>query len=614
MYKKSTLLTSEVLTKIKVCLIKKDTETLWTLTPLLKPATLFNALQNELKTDFTNYVRYCGNTFKNKFYMVNRGTLLAYCIYGKKKYSDVRSSLQNYIDIDILFEVTQEIHNYITLNFSDQCDFNSDLWLIGERLNQNKRLQFSTYQLDFSSLNEPLKSATKDYLFYLRSQHHLGHRIQQDLANIKVVAAQLLLITEYSVTSAHQINSHHVQHLLLHFQQLKKGNGNKMYALGTIRNIFTTWKIFIDWLIDCERYSITNNPFRKITFHNVANHSKPTEHIPENVIEFLKEKMHELPPDTQNVWTLLINTGMRISEVLGLTENCLEFNPEYNSYVLEYTPSKDNKGDKDKHRIPIPNAVVQAINIQQQLSEKIRIESESSLLFIKKNTTGGHYGITSLRVQTISDQINSLLKKYNITRLDGEIFKYRQHMCRKTKIMEMLEQGFSIREIADYVNHSNEDTTQKYYSEMHLEKIAKLDALMFEKIFEQSLDRDIQQQYNQQEKEALFKEIKLGARETPEGHGHCVKHVSFGPCHKKKCVGCRLLITGPQKLPMWYKLYNEQKEYIKQLEAEFESNYIENFKEYRSYQSEINLLNLYWDTIKKTESLALQMSNIKNTR
>ncbi|MEC3543393.1 site-specific integrase, partial [Bacillus thuringiensis] len=551
-----------------------------------------------------------GSIFKNKFNMVNRGTLLAYCIYGKKKYSDVRSSLQSYINLEILFEITQEIHDYITSNFTDQCDFNNDLWLIGEKLNQNKRLQFSTYQLDFSSLNGPLKSATKDYLFYLRSQHHLGRRIQKDLAHIKVVASQLLLITDFSVTSAHQINSHHVQHLLLHFQQLKKENGDKTYALGTIRQMFTTWKMFFDWLIDREFYNITNNPFRKITFHNVANHSKSTEHIPENVIEFLKEKMHELPPYTQNIWTILINTGMRISEAMGLKEDCLEFNSEYESYILEYTPSKDTS-NKDKHRIPIPNAVVQAINNQKQLSRKIRLESKSSLLFIKKNTTGGHYGITSLRTQTISDQINNLLKKYNITKLDGEIFKYRQHMCRKTKIMEMLEQGFNIREIADYINHSDEDTTQKYYSEMNLEKIAQLDALMFEKIFEQTLDREIQQQYNLQEKEALFKEIKLGTRETPEGHGHCVKHVSFGPCHKKKCVGCRLLITGPQKLPMWYKLYNEQKEYIKQLESEFQNNKIENFKEHRSYQSEINLLNLYWDTIKKVESLALQINNDK---
>lgn len=93
----------------------------------------------------------------------------------------------------------------------------------------------------------------------------------------------------------------------------------------------------------------------------------------------------------------------------------------------------------------------------------------------------------------------------------------------------------------------------------------------------------------------------LGSRNTPEGHGTCIKHVSFGPCHKKKCVGCKMLITGPQKLSMWKTLYSEQQTYLDEWIKVMIENKIDDWKDYREYQAEINLLQIYGDTIQKLE-------------
>ncbi|MFL0488420.1 hypothetical protein CN931_28615 [Bacillus sp. AFS054943] len=75
----------------------------------------------------------------------------------------------------------------------------------------------------------------------------------------------------------------------------------------------------------------------------------------------------------------------------------------------------------------------------------------------------------------------------------------------------------------------------------------------------------------------------------------------FGPCHKKKCVGCKMLITGPQKLSMWKQLYSEQQSYLDEYEKVMVENNIDDWKEYREYQAEISLLKTYDDTIQKLE-------------
>ncbi|MDF9580313.1 hypothetical protein [Bacillus paranthracis] len=93
----------------------------------------------------------------------------------------------------------------------------------------------------------------------------------------------------------------------------------------------------------------------------------------------------------------------------------------------------------------------------------------------------------------------------------------------------------------------------------------------------------------------------MGSRSTPEGHGTCIKHVSFGPCHKKKCVGCKMLITGPQKLEMWKELYSEQQSYLDEWEKVMIENNIGDWKDYREYQAEISLLKTYDDTVQKLE-------------
>lgn len=122
----------------------------------------------------------------------------------------------------------------------------------------------------------------------------------------------------------------------------------------------------------------------------------------------------------------------------------------------------------------------------------------------------------------------------------------------------------------------------------------------FELMFN-NLDQDIKEAYSNAELKSLKREIMLGSRETPQGHGICAKHVSFGPCKKSKCTGCKMLITGPQKLPMWKKLKDEQQRYLEEIMRRFQEEGMEDWHEYREYQAELHLLEYYKETITQLE-------------
>ncbi|MFZ3589082.1 hypothetical protein ACOI1C_07290 [Bacillus sp. DJP31] len=84
----------------------------------------------------------------------------------------------------------------------------------------------------------------------------------------------------------------------------------------------------------------------------------------------------------------------------------------------------------------------------------------------------------------------------------------------------------------------------------------------------------------------------------------CKTHVSFGPCRKKKCVGCRLLITGPQKLPMWKQLYDEQKVYLEELANNYITEGVTDYVSHMMYQEQVSLSEIYKSTIEQVKKFA----------
>lgn len=549
------------------------------------------------KLVFNSFVRRVGNELikKEKAYTQRELVRHIFAINEKVKNSGELGRFSTY---DVFREVSSLLYKTVAEK-KNTYTLSDDVWEVRERNGEG----YVSMNFDFTYIWEEDKTYVKAYIHYMISNTAVSiKKTYRHLHGIKSIYVKFEDLPYKNVDSMFKMNRLHLLHLLDHFQQTKNEQ-NKVLNLNTIAKYFSAARGFVEWYK--ENYNKDqSNEFNSITFHNLESFSVGQQYIPEEVITQLEQYLHEMPDMFQNAWTVMMNTGMRFSDLTTLDENCLSYNDEIGYFVLTYINQKMREervrnGDSKDHRIPVNIAVVEAIEQQKKLSFYGRETSGLKEIFLHFNGRG----FVLPGSKALQYYVNKVIKKYDIKDANGKIYHYATHQSRKTVTADLISKGKSLREIADYLDQS-EGVAARTYRDMQLQKIAELDAKMFEQLFEGLLEEEAKGQYSEEEKQALMKEIKLGARETPEGHGTCVKHVAFGPCMKKKCVGCKMLMTGPQKLPKWYRLYEEQEQHIKELEKEYMQSGVDDYHEHRIYQEEIHLLGVYRDTIERIETWA----------
>ncbi|PRS35653.1 hypothetical protein C6W19_17570 [Bacillus sp. RJGP41] len=581
---------------------KHEIESIRQIAPLLGEIPLLKRIyENEAYTnDFENFIRRVGENLIEQEEALSKSEFVRYIFTGTsipEQKKDQRFS--TFREQKIIQEVVTYIYQQIAKK-PNSYNIKDDVWKVREKNEQG----FISLIFDFSILSEEDKSYVKAYIHELLIKTDASLRgVWVRLNSIKIIYNRFKEMRYKEVKSILHMNYYHILHLLDYLQQLRDEKGKQCYKLTTIRDQYGHVKLFIDWII--EKYDWQyDNVFSLVPFHNMKAYTAHTNYIPEKVIQQLEQVLHELPEIYQNAWEIMMNSGMRFSDVQGLQTDCITYDDTEEIDVLKYINQKMQKqrvrsGQSKYHVIPASDLLIEAVERQKKLTANLRTMANIERLFVVWNDSA----VVPLDGKTLSMNINKLIKRHDIRDENNEVFHYTNHQCRKTVTVDLLSQGMSLKQVADLIGHTKE-TSARYYRAVQMKKIAELDSKMFEQLFEKMLDEEVKEQYTNEEKKALIKEVKLGARETPEGHGTCVKHVSFGPCHKKKCAGCKMLVTGPQKLPKWYQLYEEQQQFLKEMKEEFGKYGEKNYKEHRSYQAESHLLDVYRRTIEKIESFA----------
>ncbi|MCY9005718.1 tyrosine-type recombinase/integrase [Peribacillus frigoritolerans] len=581
---------------------KHEIEAIREIFPHLGEIPLLNRIYaNEAYTNvFENFIRRVGENLIEEEKALSKSELVRYILTGTsipEQKKDQRFSTLR--ELKIIQEVVTYVYQTIAKK-PNSYNVKDDVWKVREKNEQG----FISLIFDFSPLSEEDKPYVKAYIHELlmKTDASIGG-VWVRLNSIKIIYKRFKELRYKDVKSILQMNYYHILHLLDYLQQLRDEKGKQCYKLTTISEQYCYVKLFIDWIIENYDWQY-DNVFSLVPFHNIKAYSDPTKYIPEKVIQQLEHVLHELPEIYQNAWEIMMNSGMRFSDVQGLQTDCIPYDESEEMYVLKFINQKMKKqrirsGQSKYHVIPASDLLIEAVERQKKLTANLRAIANIERLFVVWNDSA----VVPLDGKTLSMNINKLIKRHDIRDENNEIFHYTNHQCRKTVTVDLLSQGMSLKQVADLIGHSKE-TSARYYRAVQMKKIAELDNKMFEQLFEKMLDEEVKEQYTNEERKALIREVKLGARETPEGHGTCVKHVSFGPCHKKKCVGCKMLVTGPQKLPKWYQLYEEQQQFLKDMKEEFEKYGEKNYQGHRSYQAESHLLDVYRRTIEKIEKFA----------
>jgi len=126
-----------------------------------------------------------------------------------------------------------------------------------------------------------------------------------------------------------------------------------------------------------------------------------------------------------------------------------------------------------------------------------------------------------------------------------------------------------------------------------------LNADYFRKTFDVLMSNQQFDKFSEAERKALYIDFRLNYRAVELGH--CMKHFTEESCNyltgKTHCATCVNLCTGPKYLKEWVRLRDSQKRIVDGLLDLYKKENITDYRDFKEYQAEMYLLNIYEDVI-----------------
>lgn len=167
-----------------------------------------------------------------------------------------------------------------------------------------------------------------------------------------------------------------------------------------------------------------------------------------------------------NAIVILLNTGLRISELCGLTVKDIDFENGYIAINHQLLHDSDGyyvdtlKTENSIRQIPIVPVVDKALRNQICTLKEvpgIQIDGYSNFLFRQKNASP-MYGTC----YTVA--FGNIVKKYNKHYTDNTLPKITPHTCRHTFCTNMANKGMPVKVLQYIMGHKNVMMTMNYYA------------------------------------------------------------------------------------------------------------------------------------------------------
>lgn len=256
--------------------------------------------------------------------------------------------------------------------------------------------------------------------------------------------------------------------------------------------------------------------------------------IPEHVLIQLFANINDLHKEVIPVVWVAFKTGLRISDVLGLTWDCLErLNGKYSIVTdIEKTYVRG-------HRIPIDDELANmiAVLIKQAKENSNTDNNPEGFIFIRYR--GSRKG-KPFSQNSVQHQLNTLSFKKQIVDENGKIFHFKSHQFRHTYAVKMLNGGADILTVQELLAHASPEMTMRYAKLLDDTKRKAFEAVINQGVFSFDLNGGVQEVKPDQDipediLQALWQDHKLNAMDNPYGtcharlKGNC-PHMEAPPC------------------------------------------------------------------------------------
>lgn len=189
-----------------------------------------------------------------------------------------------------------------------------------------------------------------------------------------------------------------------------------------------------------------------------------TEPIPKEIYEqILEHAVHDEADEITRAGIIIQSqTGLRISEVLSLKENCLKKDQNGDRWI-RYSLKKTTKAEPEQRRVPANIMVCEAVERLQAATEKLRHESGRTELFLIRN-----HGIRPVsQTNWNKGRLQNFLKRWGITDENGQVYELHSHQFRATYVRDQLLSGAQVEQIQHRFGHVSSEMTARY---VHLQE------------------------------------------------------------------------------------------------------------------------------------------------
>ncbi len=267
--------------------------------------------------------------------------------------------------------------------------------------------------------------------------------------------------------------------------------------------------------------------------------------IPGEVLVQLSAHLKALPTTLLRMVAILLEVGLRISELCQLSVNCLITDDKHEWY-LRFYQSKTHR----EQVIPlVEEEVIGAIQVQQQ---EIRAQwgEKCSYLFPSPSSPDKPYLQATFR-----RQLNEWALQCQITDRDQHLYHFTAHQFRHTVGMRLINADVPLEVISRLLGHRSLSMTQVYARVRDQKLRADL-----ERVARKRKTVDYQGNAVQGDPRANDPAVQLtrkGVRGQTLGVGGCARLVVLGDCtHANKCLTCPMWLPSTDDLPALKSFYD----------------------------------------------------------
>ncbi|NDI33228.1 tyrosine-type recombinase/integrase [Chengkuizengella sediminis] len=347
-------------------------------------------------------------------------------------------------------------------------EWEKDCWdvrILNEQyvIKYNKSKQ--NFSIDFSNIkNIPIKNEVKSYIKQrLLSKHNFTWCTAMNYIRFLPNFLNFISSIEPSWNNISGLSRKHIERFIEWLNQYARSHLKRRNAHPE-SYISTSLTIISKFLSDIQRYEFAIAPkqsVRKLIFPEDKPKSKKksydhVNYIPQSILKQLFENLNHLHQDFQPVIWTAFKTGLRISDVLGLKQDCLvKLNKKY------YIETDIEKTYVKGHRIPIDEELANMLAslIDRSVQNSNQDNNPDRFIFVRYR--GSRKGLPYGQ-QTIGKYLNILANEQNIVDENGQIFYFKTHQFRHTYAVKMLNSGVDILTVQELLAHASPEMTMRY--------------------------------------------------------------------------------------------------------------------------------------------------------